>query len=103
MIEMGAGAARLDEYRIGAGPLHWLVSLTRDAGWMRLHHTPNGTIAGGLGWPDIVAWVEGGGMHHVEPRWRREIMRLSVAYAGEFNAAHATLECPVPFQPECSS
>ena len=67
---------------------------------MRLHHTPTGAIAGALQWPDIVAWIEGGGMHHIEPYWRREVMRLSAAYAAEFNAAHASLECPVPFQPD---
>lgn len=59
----------------------------------------SGNLAVPLRWPDIVAWVEGAGMHDVHAGWRRDIMALSEAYASMANAA-TEMATDVPFQPE---
>jgi len=83
---------------VDPGPLSWLLDMLHDAGTCRREFTMSGVVFSGLGWPEIVAWIEGAGQHDVSPFWRRAIMQLSRAFADQLNAAQA-LACDAPFDP----
>jgi hypothetical protein len=75
------------------------VDLAQDAGIPKLAYTMNGSHAVGLEWSDIVAWIEGAGLHDLHGGWRRDIMLLSRAHASMANAAR-DFSCQVPFEPD---
>lgn len=81
-----------------AGPLDWLVDLMHDAGACRREITMSGALYSGLGWPEIVAWIEGSQQQDIPPRFRRDVMILSERYASQVNAAQE-LACEAPFDP----
>lgn len=69
-----------------------------DAGGLRRIVTMDGMLHEGLGWPDIVAWIDGAGLHDVPPLFRRGVMLLSQHYADQIDASRE-LACEAPFDP----
>lgn len=92
------GEERTAEFDVEPGPLGWLIELWQDAGSCRVEMGPEGGVLLGLGWPEIMAWVEGAGEHDLAPLFRRGIMRLSAAYASEAMAAREVGH-PAPYDP----
>lgn len=92
------GQGRADEYRVDPGPFGWLIDLMHDAGGVAVEVGGMGAFYRGLGWPEIVAWVEGAQMQDVSPFWRRQIMRLSSALATEMNRA-GEADAQAPYEP----
>jgi len=73
--------------------------MMHDAGGVVAEVGGMGAFYRGLGWPEIVAWVEGAQMQDVSPFWRRQIMRLSDAMAAAMNKA-SEAETPAPYEPD---
>ena len=92
------GPEKAATYETTLGPLRWLVDLWDDAGQVRAELGPNGLQLWPLGWPEVVAWVEGAGEHNLAPVFRRGVIALSQAYAQTAMAA-VKLSCPAPFDP----
>lgn len=97
-IERHFGPDRLIAFDVAPGPLAWLIDLWADAGAVRHEVGPMGGVLLALGWPEIMAWVEGAGEHDLAPLFRRGIMALSAAYAREAMAAQK-IESPAPYDP----
>lgn len=92
------GEAKAEAFHVDPGPLEWLVDLWRDAGMVRVEIGMSGGVLMGLGWPEIVAWLDGAQEHDLAPVFRRGIMALSDAYARTAMAARE-IECEAPFDP----
>lgn len=92
------GEERAAGFEVGPGPLAWLVDLWADAGQARVEMGPMGGVLLGLGWPELVAWIEGAGEHGLAPLYRRGILMLSAAYAGQAMAARE-VGCEAPWDP----
>ena len=92
------GAERAAAFEVPPGPLGWLVDLWADAGQARVVLGPEGGVLMPLGWPELVAWVDGAQEHSLSPTFRRAILQLSAAYAQVANAARE-VECEAPFDP----
>ena len=92
------GAQRAAEFDVSPGPLAWLVDLWQDAGVVKVQMGPMGGQLVGLGWPEMVAWLDGADEHDLAPIFRRAIMQLSAAYASTAMAAQQ-IECEVPYDP----
>ena len=92
------GEERAAQYDVDPGPLSWLVEMLYDAGGVTIASAGMSAAHRGLGWPEIVAWVEGAQMHDVRPFWRREIMALSRVFAKALDEM-ADAEAEAPYQP----
>lgn len=93
------GVERLALYKVDPYPLGWLLDLLHDACTIRVETDMSGGRYVGLGWREIHYWIEGSGQHDVQPRFRRDILRLSAAYAGMANAAQE-MACEAPYKPD---
>ena len=92
------GPERAAEFEVEPGPLGWLLDLWADAGQCRVEFGMAGGILLGLGWAEIVAWIDGAGEHDLAPVFRRGIMALSAAYA-EVAMGAREIECQAPWDP----
>lgn len=97
-IERHKGKDRAAEYDVEPGPLSWLVEMMFDAGGVVIASVGMSAKNCGLGWQEIVAWVEGAQMYDVRPFWRREMIRLSRVYAKALNET-GEAEAEAPYQP----
>lgn len=92
------GKGKADSFEVGPGPLEWLVELWLDAGRCRVEYSMDGAQLVGLGWPEIMAWMDGAGERDLAPIYRRGIIEISAAYAHEAMAAR-DIGCEAPFDP----
>jgi hypothetical protein len=92
------GEAKAAEFDVPPGPLGWLVDLWADAGQARVVLGPEGGVLFPLGWPELVAWLDGAQEHSLSPTFRRAILQLSAAYAETANGARE-VEYPAPHDP----
>lgn len=95
--------ARLGEdqaaaFDVGPGPFWWLVEMLHDAGTCRVEVGMEGTTLLGLGWSDLMAWIDGAGERDLAPVFRRGLMALSAAYAATAMAARE-VGCLAPMDP----